>query len=91
MTVSAKSLSFLRPIFKILRKTNDLVLIECSYSRQGGNREIFLIDTQEQLKDLIRRLPPQAILRWDIFSPNFKDCPSGIMPMKNGRLVYGAY
>lgn len=92
MTLSAKSLGFLRPIFHTLRHTSDLVLILCLYSRMGGHREIVLVDNESQLKDLIRRLPKQTILKWKAISdPSFKDCPTGIMPMEDGRLTYGAY
>lgn len=90
--VSAKSIKFLRPIFHVLRNTSDSVLVQCLFSRMAGHSELVLVDTEYQLKQLIRRLPPQTIVRWKILPrPDFRNEPSGLMPTKDGELVYGAY
>jgi hypothetical protein len=58
----------------------------------AGHRELHLIGTEFQLKELIRKLPPQTIVTWQILKdPSFKDCPEGVIPKLNGVLEYGAY
>jgi hypothetical protein len=89
---NAKSIAFLRPVFNVLRNTSDSVLVECLFSRMAGYSELVLVDTEYQLKQLIRGLPSQTIVRWKVLSrPDFRNEPSGLMPNKDGRLVYGAY
>ncbi len=90
--MNAKSLSFLRPIFHTLSKTNDLVLLRCCFSRMAGHTEIHLIETEYQLKLLLRRLPAKTIIEWKPFKyPDFSGCVKGLIPTKEGTLEYGAY
>jgi hypothetical protein len=58
----------------------------------AGHNELVLVDTEYQLKQLIRRLPPQTVVRWKVLPrPDFRNEPTGLMPMLDGKLIYGAY
>lgn len=90
--VNARSLNFLRPIFRILRKTNNLVLMRFCYANTAGHTETVLIETEWQLKNYLRKLPPRTIVIWKEFEyPWLNDCPQGLTPNRNGELEYGAY
>lgn len=92
MTTSAKSLSFLRPIFAALRRSRTLVLLCVTYSRMGGTREYFVVHTASDLKHILRGLPAQALVCWQaIAEPDWRESPRGIVPLGDGAVMPGAY
>ena len=90
MPKSAFSVSFLRPLFRSLKNGN-VIILKVIYSRQGGNSDIFAIETESRLKSVLRKLPPAAaVLWWDMEEPEWNMNPCAYIPT-NGQVITGAY
>ena len=88
---SAKSIAFLRPIWKALRR-GKLVVVLRRFSRLAGHRDWFIISEFPQLRELIADSPPQTILQWvDINEPDWETMAKGKVPNNKGVLECGSY
>jgi hypothetical protein len=88
--LSAFSFEFLRPLFRSLKQGN-VVLLRVVYSRQGGNSDLFAIETESRLKTILRKLPKEtAVWWWDIEEPEWRMNPHAYVPT-NGKVIKGAY
>jgi hypothetical protein len=92
--ISAFSLSFLRPIYKAVRN-GSLVLVLVQWSRQAGNRQVYLLDREWVIREFILKAKKwhQALISYQIIDEpkwwGIKDY--AIIPDKDGELRTGAY
>jgi len=91
---SVFKLSFLRPLYKAIRN-GSLVLVLVQWSRQAGNRQVYLLDREHAIREFIAKAKQwhQALIRYKIIDePKWHEITDiAIVPDKDGELRTGAY